>query len=358
MHLELPRLFTLLILAFPVAISAAEEPKKVVASTESSLPTSGKQIRQLAFDGNPESFFESKEPAKATDQFTLSFDVPVQIKSIKVLTGKPDGSDKLEAGSLQVSTDGKEFDEIASFKDGQAQQAVKDKPILAIRIKPTSDLTHPLIVREIEVESAQPVATFRYPIEFTVVATDAPEMKEWADKVAKLCETWYPRLNDELKSEGYNPATQITMTLTNSYNGVAATSGTRIVGSVKFFKEHADDLGAMIHETVHVIQHYQGRGNRNRNPGWLVEGVADYVRFFVYEPGKAGPVNRRRAHYDGSYRTTATFLSYVSDKYDKELVLKLNKLMREGKYTEEAFKDLTGKTVKELDEEWLASLAK
>ena len=82
------------------------------------------------------------------------------------------------------------------------------------------------------------------------------------------------------------------------------------------------------------------------------------MRFFVYEPGKAGPVNPRRAHYNNSYRTTATFLSFVTDKYDKQLVLKLNKLMREGKYKEEAFKDLTGKTVQELDEEWLASLRK
>ena len=32
--------------------------------------------------------------------------------------------------------------------------------------------------------------------------------------------------------------------------------------------------------------------------------------------------------------------------------------MREGKYTEELFKGLTGKGVKELDEEWRASLKK
>jgi len=58
---------------------------------------------------------------------------------------------------------------------------------------------------------------------------------------------------------------------------VAATAGDRITGSVQFFKAHPDDLGAMIHETVHVVQHYQRRRN---NPSWLVEGVADYVRFF------------------------------------------------------------------------------
>ena len=110
----------------------------------------------------------------------------------------------------------------------------------------------------------------------------------------------------------------------------------------------------MVHETAHIIQRYRSRNN----PGWLVEGVADYVRFFKYEPGKIGPINVARARYDRSYRVTAAFLNYVAEKYDKALVLKLNKAMREGAYKEEIFKELTGKTVQELDEEWRASMKK
>jgi basic secretory peptidase family protein len=94
------------------------------------------------------------------------------------------------------------------------------------------------------------------------------------------------------------------------------------------------------------------------NPGWLIEGVADYERFFKYEPGKAGPVDPDKAHYDGSYRVTATFLDYVSEKYDKELVRKLNAHMRAGDYSDNLFKDLTGKTLKDLDGEWRESLRK
>ena len=55
---------------------------------------------------------------------------------------------------------------------------------------------------------------------------------------------------------------------------------------------------------------------------------------------------------------TAAFLNYVAEKYDKELVRKLNKAMREGEYKEEFWKELTGKTVEELGEEWKASLKK
>ncbi len=168
----------------------------------------------------------------------------------------------------------------------------------------------------ITVESDPAVTVFKYPVEFVVDVSDAPEMQEWIDKAARICTREYPLLCEDLKSDGWTPRRVIQMRLTSSYRGVAATSGGRITGSVKYFKSHADDFGAMVHETVHTIQGL-GRGN---NPGWLVEGIADYERFFKYEPGKAGPVDPDRSHYDGSYRVTATFLNFVSEKYDKELV--------------------------------------
>ena len=102
---------------------------------------------------------------------------------------------------------------------------------------------------------------------------------------------------------------------------------------------------------------HQGYRTPN-NPVWLIEGVADYVRFFKYEPGNLGRINPERARYDGSYRVTAVFLAYVSDRYNKELVRKLNQAMREGEYKEEVWKTLTKKTLSELGAEWKASLKK
>ena len=347
----------LLWLAIPVVAPAAPDAKPdasaVVATVESTLGTSGKQIRQYAFDGDPMTFFASATNPVASDHFTLALDRPVPVRSIVVFAGPPDGGERPGQGSLEVSGDGLVFEEVAKFREGMARAEPKDRPIRSIRIKPGPDLSHPLVIREIVIDSADPVPTFANPVEYSVDVADAPEMKEWADKAARLCERWYPRINQELRS-GHNPPTQVSITLKANYKGVAQASGNRITGSVKFFKDHPDDVGAMIHESCHVVQGYRSRGN----PGWLVEGVADYVRFFVFEPGKAGPVNPNRAHYNGSYRTTAAFLAFVSEKYDKELVLKLNKLMREGNYKEAAFREMTGKTAQELDEEWLASLRK
>ena len=48
----------------------------------------------------------------------------------------------------------------------------------------------------------------------------------------------------------------------------------------------------------------------------------------------------------------------MSEKYDKELVRKLNVHMRKGDYSNDLFKELTGKTLQELDGEWRETLKK
>ena len=346
----IPFAFLALVCSLPQPTAAAEP---VAATVETTLTTADSQIRQFAFDGDPDTYFASEKNPSAADSFTLRFDKAVAVKTVSATTGRPKGEDALEAGTLQVSADGKVFEDAADFADGVAKAIFDGRMIQAVRIKPTEDLKHPLTIREIAVDSEPAVTTFKYPVEFVVDVSDAPEMKAWADKAASICEREYPMLCDDLRSDNWTPRRVIQMRLTTNYRGVAATSGGRITGSVKYFKSHPEDFGAMVHETAHTVQ-----GLRGGNPGWLVEGIADYERFFKYEPGKAGPVDPDRAHYDGSYRVTATFLNFVSEKYDKELVRKLNVHMRDGTYSDGLFKELTGKSLKELDDEWRESLKK
>jgi hypothetical protein len=346
----------LLIAIFAVGSSTADEAtngdSSPVATMESNQKSGNSQIRQFAFDGNDDTYFASENNAVKDDHLTVVFDNPIAIKSISITSGKSDGENKLTAAVVAVSDDGKSFEEIAKFADGAARAELKDRKVKAVRVQVAEPHEHPLVIREITIDAEPKVAAFKYPIEVVVDVADAPEMQEWADNVARICERAYPMINVELASDGYKPPHFVTMRLSSDYRGVAATSGTRIIGSVKFFKDHPDDVGAMVHEMCHVVQRYRRRGN----PGWLVEGVADYVRFFKFEPGNIGPINVARARYDRSYRVTAAFLAYATDKYDKDLVRKLNHSMREGKYKEEMFKELTGKTVQELDEEWRLSL--
>ena len=113
---------------------------------------------------------------------------------------------------------------------------------------------------------------------------------------------------------------------------------------------------------THVVQDY-GRARRTNpnavaTPGWVVEGIADYVRWFLFEPQTHGAEitknNLANARYDASYRITANFLNWVTQTYDKDLVQKLNAAAREGRYAEPLWKAWTGKSVQELGDEWKA----
>ncbi len=343
----------LLISALGAATASAppRHAQPVGASIETTLGTGDGQIRQFAFDGDESTFFASKQSPGPEDHFTLVLDQPVNLKSIAVTTGRANGAEKIEAGALQVSRDGKTFRELARFREGSARGGPVDEPIRAIRIRPGS-ATGSITIRELTIASEPTVPVFRYPVEITVDTTDAPDLKQWAERAARTCERAYPMINAELDGDGFRPPHQIALSVSSRYRGVAATSRDRIVASADYFRRHPGDVGALVHETVHVVQSYPG----GKSPFWLVEGVSDYVRFFWFEPGKLGRINPETAHYNESYRVTAAFLAYLVEKYDKNIVRTLNRAMRAGRYEEGIFQQSTGKTVRELDSEWRATL--
>jgi len=208
-----------------------------------------------------------------------------------------------------------------------------------------------------------------YEIVFDYSAT--PDLKEWVEaKLVPACVEWYPKIVAMLPSDGYEPPKKFTVTFSKDYTGVAAAAGTRVVCGHNWFRKNLEGeaVGAVVHELVHVVQQYGRPRPQNardvanpppsRNPGWLVEGLADYIRWFLFEPESQRPrPNPNRANYDDSYRTTGHFLEYVMRKYDKEAVKKLNAAMREGRYSEDLWKQLTGKTADELGQEWKQTLA-
>jgi hypothetical protein len=341
------------LLATACALSAEPEAAPVRAVVETTLTTAKDQLRQFAFDGDPATYYASDKAPGPDDHFTLVFDRAVALASVEVKSGRPTGEERLD-GTLEVSADGKKFEALAKFVEGTASAKGESRMVRAVRVVADAGFKHPLVLREFVIQSDPPVAGFKYPVEFILNVADAPEMLEWAQKVARVCERQYDMICDELRSEGFKPRTTITLTLKKDYKGVAAASGARIIGSVKYFTDNPNDLGAMVHETVHCVQNY-----RTRNaPGWLVEGIADYIRFFKYEPGKLRPLPPAQAKYDGSYRVTAAFLAFVAEKYDKDLVRKLNQALREGEYKEELWRVLTKKPLATLGEEWKESLAR
>ena len=203
----------------------------------------------------------------------------------------------------------------------------------------------------------------------TIETTETPDLTEWAHKeLAPVVQKWYPKLVKMLPSEGYEAPKRISIEFSANMRGVAAAGGTRIRCAASWFRRElqGEAKGAIVHELVHVVQNYgigrRTNPNATRTPGWLVEGIADYIRWFLYEPETHGAEitsrNIAQARYDGNYRISANFLNWVTETYDKDIMRKLNAAARESSYNEDMWTKFTGHTVQELGDEWKASMEK
>jgi hypothetical protein len=187
------------------------------------------------------------------------------------------------------------------------------------------------------------------PVEVTVDTSEAPEVADWAGKAKKLIEKWHPKIAEYLKTPGFTPSSKVKLTFKNPMNGIAYTTGSEIYVSADWIKKHPEDTGMVVHELVHVIQRYS-----KDPPGWLVEGIADYIRCYQYEPQTRLPAVRPTPKgYRQGYKTTAQFLAWIERTHDKDIVKQLNQALRQGDYTDELFTKETGQT---LDQLWTAFL--
>jgi hypothetical protein len=95
-------------------------------------------------------------------------------------------------------------------------------------------------------------------------------------------------------------------------------------------------------------------------PGWLVEGIADYYRWYVFQPEMRGAeISSERAgeaRFDAGYRPSANFLNWVGKQHGTDLVPKMNAVIRQGRYRDELWKDWTGHALSELGEQWKSAL--
>lgn len=206
--------------------------------------------------------------------------------------------------------------------------------------------------------------------DITMDVSRAPELGPWAEKkLAPVLAEWFPKIVAMLPSEGFEPPTQFSVVIKPG-DGVAHAAGTRITANSRWLSRELEGeaIGALVHEVVHVVQGYwQAGGNpgARRSPGWLVEGIPDYIRFFLFEPETHGAddiwIKARpnlELKHDAGYRVTANFLHYAVENHDpnRQLIAKLNAACREGRYTDDLWKELSGKTLAELNDEWKTAI--
>lgn len=151
----------------------------------------------------------------------------------------------------------------------------------------------------------------------------------------------------------YNPEAvrEVTLTIDTTYDGVAYAHDGRVVISQAWLERKPGDVDVVTHEVMHIVQAYPA----GSEPGWLVEGIADYVRH-KYGVDNAGagwslPDVQDDHHYSQSYRVTARFLDWIETNRKPGLVKVLDTAMRTRTYTDDLWEAETGL---DLDKLWVA----
>jgi hypothetical protein len=199
-----------------------------------------------------------------------------------------------------------------------------------------------------------PLAKPRTAPTVTVDTSDAPEAASWAEAASGLARNWFPHICQLLATDKFTPPSEIRIVFKKSLNVPAYASGATLTINAKWVHDHPDDLGVIIHEMTHLIQAYP---RSRQTPGWLVEGVADYIRWWRFEPeAPRTRIDPEKASYRDSYRTTAAFLAWITQRYDKRLVPRIDAAMRERRDPVPVFLELTGKSVDDLWTEFVAKL--
>jgi hypothetical protein len=182
------------------------------------------------------------------------------------------------------------------------------------------------------------------PVKVTTDVSQVPDLAGWAAKAKTLVEEWHPKAAALLATPGFTPPGELTLVFEKDKKGVADASGTTIRIAADWIRKHPDDWGMVVHEMTHVIQSYPGG-----TPGWVTEGIADWVRYVKYENQPIPPKGRRGKSYKEAYRTAAQFLAWIAARKDPGIVEALNAAARGKTWRDAIFRERTGQ---ELDALW------
>lgn len=193
-------------------------------------------------------------------------------------------------------------------------------------------------------------------VKVVVDTSETPDLAEWGKRAGETCAQWMPRIAVLLPGDGFTPPKSVTLRFQNDKKGVAGTSGDKITIAANYVRGHTNDIGMVIHELTHVVQAYPKEKEGFTKPGWLVEGIADYIRLYHFEPDAPRPrVNPDKASYRDAYKTTAAFLAWLEQRH-AGIVRKLNAALRAGRFKEKLFADCAGKPLDDLWRDFTDSL--
>ncbi len=347
----------ILFLALPGSVRAADKtPGPVEALVYSTMPSTFAHSPTMAMDGDPNSYFKSVYGMGDGDDLQIQLSQPTRLYSLRITTGDTENQDLLTDGYVETTEDGVTYKKAAVFNAaGVAGAKLHWRTVLALRIRVNNRRSvSSLLVREIALNGPFKVAHVqRGPGRGFADISAAPDLADWANRAEKQMEACWPDATALLYSDKFITPNKVNVVYRTGpdVTPVAATGGGVMTVNTKWCREHPEDTGLTVHEMAHVVQSMSAY-----NPVWLIEGVADYIRWIKFEPENYTPrINVKTATYHDSYRTTATFLGWCELHYDGTLVTRLNNAIRFGRYNPDLWAKFCGKDVDMLWAEFIAA---
>ena len=332
----------------------------VEALVYSTLPSTFDHRPEMAMDTDISTYFKSASGMDDGDDFLVLFQRPIPVQSIHILTGDANGASTFTNGFAEVSPDGVTYNQLGAFDStGVLNASPSDKLTMAIRIRvDPGQYTPSLILREISIRSTTKISHVELgPGRGFYDISQAPDLSDWARHAETQMEEFWPDTQALLYTDKFIAPNMVNVVYRtgSGVTPVAATGGGVMTVNSAYCREFPNDTALTVHETAHVIQAY----SNGDTPGWLVEGIADYVRWVKFEPESFHPrINPDTASYHDAYQTTATFLGWCALHYDSGLVTKLNAALRSATYNDALFKTYCGKDVDTLWTEFIADYRK
>lgn len=189
---------------------------------------------------------------------------------------------------------------------------------------------------------------------FTLIVINKAENFDLHEK-QRLVDAFFKVYPEEVAHYNRKSLKKIFFVIDPAYHGVAETGGGVARYNPEWLTKNPEDIDVVTHEMMHVVQAYpDGSG-----PGWLTEGIADYVRAQYGINNEAArwslPAFKATQSYENSYRITARFLQWLVKNKNPKMVDKLDKAMREKTYTDGIWKQLAGADLDSLWKEYAAN---
>ncbi|MDB5175902.1 MAG: secretory protein [Candidatus Saccharibacteria bacterium] len=218
---------------------------------------------------------------------------------------------------------------------------VVDVPVVS---PPTATVTPPkrMAAPPVKVSPAIPVAPVTHydssycPVDFS----QAPDLASAAKIAQQVCLTSLPQVFAYLSPAPQAPPYQIIFD-TNQY--AAYVQYNQIHISIAYARSYPNGIASTVgHEITHLDQNYPAS-----SPSWATEGIADFMRNklgYTWDYFNCKPTER----WTSGYGCTAKFLTFVSNRYDAQLVHNIHLAIKAGTYSDNIFVSETGKTAEAL----------